>query len=65
VTLKDIHLENATKEEFFKIAEVATAEHETIHNMPFKVTPDDVVMALLGTDAYVKNYKKRHGWSDE
>jgi glycerol dehydrogenase len=65
VTLKDIHLENATKEELLKIAEVATAEYETIHNMPFKVTPDDVVMALQGVDAYVKSYKKRHGWSDE
>jgi glycerol dehydrogenase len=65
VTLKDIHLENATKRELYKIAEVATAEHETIHNMPFKVRPDDVVMALQGADAYVRHYKKRHGWSDE
>ena len=65
VTLKDIHLGNATIEELYKIAEVATAEHETIHNMPFKVRPDDVVMALQGADAYVRHYKKRHGWNNE
>ncbi|CAF3179200.1 unnamed protein product [Rotaria sp. Silwood2] len=65
VTLKDIHLENATDEDFYKIAVVATAEHETIHNMPFKVTPDDVATAFKGVDAYVKNYKKRHGWKDK
>ena len=44
---------------------MATAENETIHNMSFKVTPDDVVMALQGVDAYVKSYKKRHGWNIE
>lgn len=65
VTLKEMHLENATQEDFHKIAEVATAEHETIHNMPFKVTEDDVVMALQAVDVYVKNYKKRHGWNKE
>jgi glycerol dehydrogenase len=65
VTLTDIHLENATNEDLHNIAVVATAEHETIHNMPFKITLDDVVMALQGADAYVKNYKKRHGWSDQ
>jgi glycerol dehydrogenase len=65
VTLKEIHLENATEKELYKIAEVATAEHETIHNMPFKITPDDVVMALQATDAYVKSYKKRYGWKDK
>ena len=30
----------------------------------FKITPDEVVMALQGADAYVKSYKKRHGWKD-
>ncbi|CAF1020460.1 unnamed protein product [Didymodactylos carnosus] len=65
VTLKDIYLENATDEDFYKIAEIATAEGESIHNMPFKVTSDDVVQAIKGTDAYVKNYKKRHGWREE
>jgi len=65
VTLKEIHLEDATDDDFYKIAEVATAEGETIHNMPFKVTPDDVVQAIKAVDAYVKDYKKRHAWRDE
>jgi glycerol dehydrogenase len=61
ITLKDIHLDKATDEELYKVGEKATAPGETIHQMPFAVTADDVVQAIKGVDAYVKDYKSRHG----
>ena len=33
----------------------ATAEGETIHQMPFEVTAEDVANALVAVDAYVKS----------
>ncbi|GEB78010.1 glycerol dehydrogenase [Sporolactobacillus inulinus CASD] len=64
-SLKEIHLEKATDEELYKVGEKATAPGETIHQMPFAITADDVVQAIKGVDAYVKDYKSRHGWSVE
>jgi glycerol dehydrogenase len=50
VTLGDLAV-NADPATLARIAAVACAEGETIHNEPFPVTPDMVVAALLGADA--------------
>lgn len=60
ITLEGLHLNNATEEELYRMAEAATAPSETMSNMPFEVTPDDVVQAVKAVDVYVKNYKARH-----
>ncbi|MBU5594515.1 glycerol dehydrogenase [Amphibacillus sp. MSJ-3] len=59
ITLEGIHLDKATDEELYRIGELATAPDETMKNMPFKVTPDDVVQALKAVDVYTKDYQRR------
>jgi len=49
-TLKDLNAENVTEEQIRKVAEAATAKEETIHNMPFPVTPETVYAALVTAD---------------
>lgn len=61
ITLEQIHLDGITDEEFLMIGEKALAPVETIHSMPFEITPDDIVQAIKATDHYVKSYKKRRG----
>ncbi|WP_068268783.1 glycerol dehydrogenase [Caviibacter abscessus] len=48
--LKDLNMENVSKEELYKVAVAATAPNETIHNMPFEVTADSVFAAILTAD---------------
>ena len=49
-TLKELGLENVSNERLYKVAEAATVPGETIHNMPFEVTADDVYAAILVAD---------------
>jgi len=48
---KALGLEDVTREELFAVAEAACAPTDTMGNMPFPVTPEMVVDALLGADA--------------
>ena len=49
-TLSALGLENISKDQILKVANAATVESETIHNMPFQVTSNDVYAAILITD---------------
>jgi glycerol dehydrogenase len=49
-TLKELNAENVTEEQLRKVAEAASVEGETIHNMPFEVTADTVYAALITAD---------------
>jgi len=49
-TLKDLNAENVTESQLRKVAEVATAEGETSHNMPFPVTVESVYAAIVTAD---------------
>jgi len=51
VTLAGVGLAGATREALQKIAERACAPGETIHNLPFTVTPDLVLDAIVAADA--------------
>jgi len=49
-TLEQLGLKSVTPEKLMAVAEAACAEGETIHNMPFKVTPDMVYSAIIVAD---------------
>lgn len=48
--LKDLGITQVTQEKIMKVAKATCAEGETIHNMPFPVTPQDVYAAILAAD---------------
>lgn len=49
-TLAQLGAENPSRAEIMAVAEASCAEGETIHNMPFKVTPEDVCGAIYVAD---------------
>ena len=49
-SLKELNITEVTDDKIQRIAEAACAEGETIHNMPFQVTPDEVFAAILAAD---------------
>jgi len=48
--LKDIGVTEVTEEKIMAVAKAATAEGETIHNMPFTVTAKQVYAAIITAD---------------
>lgn len=52
VTLKELGIEDASDEKIMAVAEAACAENDTLHNMPFEVTPEKVCAAIKAADAY-------------
>ena len=48
--LKDLGLENATDDELMTVARISCEEGETIYNLPFPVTPEDVFSAIKVAD---------------
>jgi len=61
-TFAEIGLKDVTDTELMKVAEVACAEGETIHNEPVEVTPRKVVSALKIADA---EGRRRKEWMNE
>jgi len=59
VTLKDIKLEGASREDIMKVAKTATNESETIHNA-FNVTADDVADAIFAADQYARAFIEKY-----
>lgn len=57
VTLKDMGLENISNEDLMKVAIASCAEGDTMVNMPFKVTSEDVYAAILTANSLGKLYK--------
>jgi glycerol dehydrogenase len=60
ITFSDIGLAAPGPEVLEQIARRATAKGETIHNEPFKVSPEMVVDALRAADGAGENWKRRH-----
>ncbi len=48
--LKELGIGDISKERLYEVAKASTVETETIHNMPFIVTSDDVYAAILVAD---------------
>ena len=51
VTLGQLGITDGSAEHLLPVAEAACAEGDTLHNMPFEVTPDSVVDAMIAADA--------------
>lgn len=58
VCFRDLGITELNKEKLMEVAELATAEGETIHNMPFKVTAYDVYAALLTANQLGEHFSK-------
>ena len=52
VTLKELGIKEVTEEKLMAVATAACAENDTLHNMPFEVTPETVCAAIKAADAY-------------
>ena len=52
VTLKELGVTEVTDEKIMAVATAACAENDTLHNMPFAVTPETVAAAIKAADAY-------------
>jgi glycerol dehydrogenase len=57
VTLGDLNVKNPSEAALREVAEKTAAPGETIHNMPFAVTPETVYDAILGADAIGTGWK--------
>ena len=51
-SLEELGVSSLETDKLFKVAELATAPGETIHNMPFEVTAEKVLAAILAADNY-------------
>ena len=60
ITMEGLHLDQVSDEDLYQAAEAAVDPDDTMTNMPFEVTADDVVQALKAVDVYVKDYQERH-----
>lgn len=52
VTLEELGVKEITKEKIMAVATAAAAETDTLHNMPFEVTPETTYAAIMAADAY-------------
>ncbi len=59
LTLEDLGLKSFKEAEWRKVAELACDKNDTIHNMPFTVTPDLVYDAIVAADALLHAFKKK------
>ncbi|MDA7026687.1 glycerol dehydrogenase [Bacillus sp. CLL-7-23] len=57
LTLKDLGVEEFVEEEWRKVAEMACAGDDTMGNMPFPVTPEDVYNAIVAANAILETYQ--------
>ena len=56
VTLKELGITEVTDEKLMAVATAACAENDTLHNLPFEVTPEKVCAAIKAADAYGKYF---------
>lgn len=56
VCLEDMGLKEINTQQLYEVAKLACAAGETIFNMPFAVSADDVYAALLTADSLGKNF---------
>lgn len=59
VTLEDLKLGGASREELYRAAQAATKPGETSQRLAFPVTAEDMLDAMLAADQYSLAYKQR------
>ena len=52
VTFEQLGVKDASYERVLEVAKFACSDADTLHNMPFEVTPEKVAAAMLAADAY-------------
>ncbi|MXV35184.1 MULTISPECIES: glycerol dehydrogenase [unclassified Saccharibacter] len=57
MTLKEIGLKEFVEADWRKVAELACAKDDTMSNMPFAVTPEDVYNAIVAANAMAERYR--------
>ena len=60
-TLTEVGLTPDDTAELEAVAKAATAEEETIHNMPFPVTPEMVVESLIALERISRRVREERG----
>ena len=55
-TLRQLGIEQPKAEQLMEVAKLACADSDTLHNMPFEVTPESVYAAILTADALGRRY---------
>lgn len=60
-TLTEVGLKTTDEADLRRVAEAATVEGETIHNMPFPVTADDVFYALKSIEGLSRRIRSEAG----
>lgn len=58
VTLEDVKLKDASRDDILRVGEAATADGETIHD-GFDVTAEEVADAIIAADRYSKAYQAK------
>lgn len=56
-TLSDLNVNELIPEEIMEVAKLAYSSNDTMSNMPFEVTAEDVYSAIIGADKLGKAYK--------
>lgn len=59
VSLADLDVEEVKYDEIMEVAKKACIPEESIHAMPFEVTPESVAQAIIAADAFGRDYKAR------
>ena len=57
-TLAELDVTEVKPEEIMEVAKLVCADGDTVGNMPFAVTPEDVYAAILAADEVGKYLKK-------
>jgi glycerol dehydrogenase len=58
VCLSDIGVDGITQEELMEVAKKACIPEESVHSMPFPVTPELVAASIIAADKLGRDYKK-------
>lgn len=64
VTLADLGIKEVKEDRIMEVARLAASENDTLGNMPFEVTPEDVYAAIMGADALGRYYQESFETSD-
>lgn len=57
VTLEGLGIKQVNPEQIMEVAKLACSPDDTMGNMPFEVTPEDVYAAIMGADALGRYYQ--------
>ncbi|GHC21189.1 glycerol dehydrogenase [Kushneria pakistanensis] len=62
MTLEALKLKEVSDEDLYRVAEAALKEGESIHNLAYTLTPDQVVYAIKAVDVHARAYMEKLGW---